>query len=62
MTKGYLITAEEIAAMEGLAKVHFQNPNARRINKSLGDLTGLTGDGVVNGAVWWVLCGGDDRG
>lgn len=46
MTKGYLVTAEEIAAMEGLAKTHFQNPNARRINKSLGDLTGLTGLGI----------------
>ena len=46
MTKGYLITADEIAAMEGLAKVHFQNSNARRINKSLGDLTGLTGLGI----------------
>ena len=46
MTKGYLVTAEEIAAMEGLAKTHFQNPNAQRINKSLGDLTGLTGLGI----------------
>ena len=42
----YLITAEEIAAMEGLSKTHFQNPNAKRINKSLGDLTGLTGLGI----------------
>ncbi|MEM7058025.1 MAG: cupin domain-containing protein [Pseudomonadota bacterium] len=41
----YLITAEEIAAMEGLAKTHFLNPDAKRINKSLGDLTGLTGLG-----------------
>ncbi|MEM6578274.1 MAG: cupin domain-containing protein, partial [Pseudomonadota bacterium] len=41
----YLITAEEIAAMDGLAKVHFLNPNAKRINKSLGDATGLTGLG-----------------
>ena len=46
MTKGYLVTAEDIAAMEGLAKTHFQNPNAQRINKSLGDLTGLTGLGI----------------
>lgn len=46
MTTGYLITAEEIAAMEGLAKTHFQNENAQRINKSLGDLTGLTGLGI----------------
>lgn len=41
----YLIKAEEIAAMEGLAKTHFLNPNAQRINKSLGDLTGLAGLG-----------------
>ena len=27
--------------MEGLAKTHFLNQNARRINKSLGDLVGL---------------------
>ena len=46
MTKGYLVTAEEIATMDGLAKTHFQNPNAKRINKSLGDLTGLTGLGI----------------
>lgn len=42
----YLLTAEAIAAMEGLAKTHFQNPNAKRINKSLGDATGLTGLGI----------------
>jgi len=42
----YLVTAEEIAAMDGLAKTHFLNPRARRVNKSLGDLTGLTGLGV----------------
>ena len=42
----YLVTAEEIAAMEGLRKSHFLNPNARRVNKSLGDLTGLTGLGI----------------
>ncbi|MGE3246348.1 MAG: cupin domain-containing protein [Beijerinckiaceae bacterium] len=41
----YLVTAEEIAAMQGLHKTHFLNPNAVRINKSLGDLTGLTGIG-----------------
>ena len=46
MTKGYLVTSEDIEAMQGLAKTHFQNPNARRINKSLGDLTGLTGLGI----------------
>ncbi|MEO0362142.1 MAG: cupin, partial [Pseudomonadota bacterium] len=38
----YLVTREEIEAMEGLAKTHFLNADARRTNKSLGDLTGLT--------------------
>lgn len=41
----YLIKRTEIAAMEGLDKTHFLNPNAKRINKSLGDVTGLTGIG-----------------
>ena len=41
----YLVTAAEIEAMEGLAKTHFVNPGAKRVNKSLGDLTGLTGFG-----------------
>ena len=46
MTTGtYLITAAEIAAMDGVRKQHFQNPNARRVNKSLGDAAGLTGLG-----------------
>ncbi len=40
-----LLTAREIAAMEGLEKTHFLNPNARRRNKSLGDVCGLTGLG-----------------
>jgi uncharacterized cupin superfamily protein len=40
-----LVTTAEIAEMEGLQKVHFLNPHARRVNKSLGDLTGLTGFG-----------------
>lgn len=42
----HILTAEDIAAMEGLAKTHFVNPNAQRINKSLGDATGLTGLGI----------------
>lgn len=42
----YLLTAEDIAAMAGLAKTHFLNKNAKRINKSLGDATGLTGLGI----------------
>lgn len=38
----YILTAADIEAMPGLAKTHFLNPNAKRINKSLGDATGLT--------------------
>lgn len=41
----YLIKKSEIDAMEGLKKVHYLNENAARINKSLGDLTGITGFG-----------------
>ena len=41
----YIITREEIEAFEGIDKVHFLNDNARRVNKSLGDLAGLTGLG-----------------
>lgn len=41
----YLVTKEEIEKFEGLDKTHFLNPNAKRINKSLGDLTGLNGLG-----------------
>ena len=41
----YLITADEIAGMDGLEKIHFLNANAKRVNKSLGDLTGITGFG-----------------
>lgn len=40
-----VLKREEIEAMEGLHKTHFLNPNAVRINKSLGDHTGLTGFG-----------------
>lgn len=41
----YLITRKEIEDYEGVEKTHFLNPNAQRVNKSLGDLTGLTGIG-----------------
>jgi uncharacterized cupin superfamily protein len=41
-----LLRASEIAAMEGVAKAHFLNPEARRVNRSLGDATGLTGIGI----------------
>lgn len=44
-TDTYIVTAADIAAYEGTAKTHFQNPNAKRVNKSLGDLTGLSGIG-----------------
>lgn len=43
--KKYLLTAEEIAQFPGVDKTHFLNTNARRTNKSLGDLTGLIGFG-----------------
>lgn len=42
---GYVVRKEEIEEMEGTHKTHFLNPEAKRINKSLGDLTGLTGLG-----------------
>ena len=41
----YLLTAQEVEAMEGVEKTHFLNANAKRNNKSLGDVTGLTGFG-----------------
>ena len=41
----YLISKDDIARMDGLQKTHFLNDNARRLNKSLGDATGLTGFG-----------------
>lgn len=41
----YSLTADEIERMDGLHKTHFLNPSAVRINKSLGDLAGLTGIG-----------------
>ena len=41
----YLLKAADIEAMPGLKKTHFLNDNAVRLNKSLGDATGLTGLG-----------------
>ncbi|PSB24660.1 cupin domain-containing protein [Stenomitos frigidus] len=41
----YILTSEEIEQYEGVEKTHFLNENARRRNKSLGDLTGLSGFG-----------------
>jgi len=37
----YLVTRSEIEAFEGISKTHFLNNGAKRVNKSLGDLTGL---------------------
>ena len=45
-TRNLLIKANEIENMEGEKKVHFLNPNAERINKSLGDQVGLKNLGV----------------
>jgi len=42
----YLLRANEIQSMQGIEKTHFLNTNAVRVNKSLGDATGLTGIGV----------------
>lgn len=37
----YIVRSNEIEEMEGLTKTHYLNKNARRINKSLGDVAGL---------------------
>lgn len=41
----YIVKKSEIDAMEGINKIHYLNENAVRNNKSLGDLTGITGFG-----------------
>ena len=41
----YVLKKAEIEAFAGTDKTHFLNPNGKRINKSLGDLTGITGFG-----------------
>ncbi|WP_456449020.1 cupin domain-containing protein [Thiolapillus sp.] len=41
-----IIKAKEIEEMEGERKIHFLNPNADRIRKSLGDAVGLNNIGV----------------
>lgn len=41
----YIVRKAEVESMEGVDKAHFLNPDAQRNNKSLGDLTGLTGLG-----------------
>jgi uncharacterized cupin superfamily protein len=40
------LSAEKIAAMDGVRRVHFLNPAAIRINKSLGDEVGLKNIGI----------------
>jgi uncharacterized cupin superfamily protein len=40
-----LIKKDTIEAMDGQQKEHFLNSNARCVNKSLGDLAGITGFG-----------------
>jgi len=51
----YLISKDEIDAFSGREKTHFLNPQGRRLNKSLGDLTGLTGFGfhIIEVAPGW---------
>lgn len=41
-----ILKKSDIESEEVLFKTHFLNKNAQRINKSLGDLTGLTGFGI----------------
>lgn len=41
----YHLTKADIDQFEGIEKTHFLNDNARRTNKALGDLTGITGFG-----------------
>lgn len=41
-----LLKAAQIEQMEGEVKTHFLNPNAVRVNKSLGDAVGLNHIGV----------------
>ena len=41
----YLLEKETISNIQGDRKSHFLNENATRVNKNLGDITGLTGFG-----------------
>ncbi len=43
--EGYILRKQHIDALSGEQKTHFLNDNAKRVNLSLGDLTGLTGFG-----------------
>ena len=40
------LSAKDIEQLEGVTKVHFLNPDAVRVNKSLGDAVGLRNLGV----------------
>jgi uncharacterized cupin superfamily protein len=42
----YVVKKEEIDSNNAQNKIHFLNSNARCSNKSLGDMTGLTGFGI----------------
>ena len=44
--RALIIKAREIAEMQGKRRIHFLNPNADRIRKSLGDAVGLSQIGV----------------
>lgn len=41
----YIVRKKTIAALNGKKKTHFLNSKAKRLDKSLGDFTGLTGLG-----------------
>ena len=41
-----ILTCQQIEEMEGDERIHFLNPNAHRIKKSLGDVVGLSNLGV----------------
>jgi len=43
--KGYFVAKAEINEIESVEKAHFLNANAKCQNRSLGDMTGLTGFG-----------------
>ncbi|AFV00193.1 cupin domain-containing protein [Simiduia agarivorans] len=45
MNKHTVLTRQQIAEMAGESKTHFLNANAKRVNKDLGGLVGLTGIG-----------------
>ncbi len=44
--RNLMLTSEQIEAMQGEQRVHFLNPNADRMRKSIGDEVGLSKIGV----------------